>query len=34
MGVERIAALAHGISDIRAFYENDLRFLDQFAGMA
>ncbi|MEA2460842.1 MAG: phenylalanyl-tRNA synthetase alpha chain [Actinomycetota bacterium] len=34
MGVERIAALSHGISDIRAFYENDLRFLDQFAGMA
>lgn len=25
MGIERIAALAHGIGDIRSFYENDLR---------
>jgi len=30
MGVERIAALAHGISDIRHLWENDIRFLDQF----
>jgi len=30
MGVERIAALAHGISDIRHLWENDLRFLAQF----
>jgi phenylalanyl-tRNA synthetase alpha chain len=30
MGVERIAALAHGVSDIRSFYENDLRFLGSF----
>ncbi len=30
MGVERIAALAHGVSDIRHFWENDIRFLDQF----
>lgn len=30
MGVERIAALAHGVSDIRLFYENDLRFLRCF----
>ena len=30
MGLERIAALAHGVSDIRAFYENDVRFLGQF----
>jgi phenylalanyl-tRNA synthetase alpha chain len=30
MGVERIAALAHGVSDIRYFWENDLRFLSQF----
>jgi phenylalanyl-tRNA synthetase alpha subunit len=22
----------HGIDDIRLFYENDLRFLEQFAG--
>ena len=31
MGVERIAMLRHGINDIRHFYENDLRFLRQFA---
>ncbi len=30
MGVERIAMLRHGITDIRYFYENDLRFLRQF----
>jgi len=31
MGVERIAMLRYGIDDIRLFYENDLRFLGQFA---
>ncbi|MBP2675118.1 MAG: phenylalanyl-tRNA synthetase, alpha subunit [Deltaproteobacteria bacterium] len=30
MGVERIAMLKHGISDIRLFFENDIRFLSQF----
>ena len=30
MGVERIAMLRYGISDIRHFYENDFRFLQQF----
>lgn len=30
MGVERIAMLKYGISDIRLFFENDLRFLRQF----
>jgi phenylalanyl-tRNA synthetase alpha chain len=30
MGVERIAMLKHGIDDIRLFYENDIRFVDQF----
>ncbi|PWB61680.1 MAG: phenylalanine--tRNA ligase subunit alpha [Deltaproteobacteria bacterium] len=30
MGVERIAMLRHGISDIRLLFENDLRFLSQF----
>lgn len=30
MGVERIAILRHGIEDIRVFYNNDLRFLEQF----
>jgi len=32
MGVERICALAHGVSDIRMLWENDIRFLDQFKG--
>ena len=30
MGVERIAMLKYGIDDIRLFFENDLRFLNQF----
>jgi len=30
MGVERIAMLKYGITDIRLFFENDLRFLKQF----
>lgn len=30
MGIERIAMLRHGIGDLRAFYENDMRFLNQF----
>lgn len=30
MGVERIAMLKHGIEDIRLFYENDMRFIEQF----
>ncbi len=30
LGVERIAMLRHGISDIRLFLENDVRFLRQF----
>jgi phenylalanyl-tRNA synthetase alpha chain len=34
MGLERIAALSHGISDIRGFYDNDLRLLRQFGGLA
>lgn len=31
MGVERIAMLRYNISDIRVLYENDVRFLEQFA---
>ena len=31
MGPERIAMLKHGIADIRTFFGNDLRFLQQFA---
>ena len=30
LGVERIAMLKYGINDIRLFFENDVRFLDQF----
>lgn len=30
MGVERPAILKYGIDDIRLFYENDVRFLEQF----
>ena len=29
-GVERLAMLRYGIGDLRLFYENDLRFLEQF----
>ena len=30
MGVERLAMLRYGVDDLRAFFENDLRFLEQF----
>jgi phenylalanyl-tRNA synthetase alpha chain len=30
MGVERLAMLKYGIDDLRLFFENDLRFLEQF----
>jgi phenylalanyl-tRNA synthetase alpha chain len=30
MGIERIAMLKYGITDIRIFFENDIRFLKQF----
>ena len=30
MGIERIAMLLYQIGDIRMFYENDIRFLEQF----
>ena len=30
MGIERIAMLKHGVPDLRLFYDNDLRFLEQF----
>jgi len=31
MGLERLAMLVYGIDDIRYFYQNDVRFLKQFA---
>jgi phenylalanyl-tRNA synthetase alpha chain len=30
VGIERVAMLRHGVSDIRDFYDNDVRFLEQF----
>jgi phenylalanyl-tRNA synthetase alpha chain len=30
MGVERLAMLRYGVNDLRAFFENDVRFLRQF----
>lgn len=30
MGVERLAMLRYGINDLRLFFENDLKFLEQF----
>lgn len=34
LGIERIAALSHGIDDIRLLYGNDLRFGSRFKGIA
>jgi phenylalanyl-tRNA synthetase alpha chain len=31
LGIDRVAMVRHGIDDIRLFYENDLRFLEQFS---
>jgi phenylalanyl-tRNA synthetase alpha chain len=31
MGPDRLAMLRYGVNDLRLFYENDLRFLNQFA---
>jgi phenylalanyl-tRNA synthetase alpha chain len=31
MGVERIAMILHGVSEIGQFYSGDMRFLEQFA---
>jgi phenylalanyl-tRNA synthetase alpha chain len=30
MGIERIAMLKHGVTDLRLFFDNDLRFAEQF----
>ena len=30
MGIERVAFLRHGVPDLRMFFENDLRLLEQF----
>jgi phenylalanyl-tRNA synthetase alpha chain len=31
MGIERIAMLKYRVNDLRLFYENDIRFLNQFS---
>jgi phenylalanyl-tRNA synthetase alpha chain len=31
MGIERFAMLYYGVNDLRLFYQNDVRFLKQFA---
>jgi phenylalanyl-tRNA synthetase alpha chain len=31
-GIDRIAALKYGVPSLRAFYDDDLRFLEQFPG--
>jgi len=30
LGIERVAMLKYGIDDLRLFFENDIRFLEQF----
>lgn len=34
MGIERIAMLKYGINDLRLFFQNDLRFLEQFGRLS
>jgi phenylalanyl-tRNA synthetase alpha chain len=31
LGVERFAMLRYGVNDLRSFFDNDVRFLGQFA---
>ena len=31
MGLDRLAMLRYGVTDLRLFFENDLRFLSQFS---
>ena len=31
MGIERLTMLKYGVNDLRLFFENDVRFLDQFS---
>ncbi len=33
MGIERIAMLKYGVDDLRLFFENDVRFLNQFCSL-
>jgi len=29
-GIERMAQLRHAVNDVKLYYENDIRFLEQF----
>ena len=33
LGIERIAMLKYGVNDLRLFFENDVRFLNQFSSL-
>jgi phenylalanyl-tRNA synthetase alpha chain len=33
MGIERITMFKYGVKDLRIFFENDIRFLNQFSGV-
>ena len=33
MGIDRLAMLRYGVSDLRLFFDNDLRFLEQFRAL-
>ena len=33
LGIERLAMLKFGITDLRMFYDNDIEFLSQFKGL-
>lgn len=34
LGPDRLTMLRYGVNDLRLFFENDLRFLRQFGGVA
>jgi phenylalanyl-tRNA synthetase alpha chain len=34
LGIERVAMIQYGVSDMRLFVEGDVRFLEQFQGVA
>jgi phenylalanyl-tRNA synthetase alpha chain len=34
LGIERVAMIQYGVSDMRMFVEGDVRFLEQFQGVA
>jgi len=34
IGIERVAMVRYGVNDLRLFIEGDVRFLEQFEGVA